>query len=718
MENINLLDMLWVLLSAVLVFSMQAGFLCLEAGLTRSKNSINVAIKNVTDFGLSMVLFWAAGYAIMFGVSYAGWFGTTGFLVSLDDPWNVSMFLFQVAFAGTAVTIVSGAVAERVRFGAYLMMTALVAGVIYPVFGHWAWNENGWLHQLGFVDFAGSTVVHSVGGWASLAAVMIIGPRTGRFGADGAVHEVSASNLPLAMLGVLILWFGWIGFNGGSTLAFNEHVPGIIANTVLAAAAGMCVSIAVDYLLKSYPHPSSVINGVLGGLVAITANCHCVAAGSAIIIGAVGAVVALLIGRQLERMRIDDVVAAVPVHMGAGVWGTLAVAIFGESHLIGTGLPFMQQFSVQVLGAAVCFGLTFTVTWITLTLLNRVVRLRVNEQEEFIGLNAAEHHATTELFDFVNTIEYQARTMDLSLRAPVEPFTEVGQIADRYNGLMDKLQQSTTDIEELRTTEKLLREANGRAEAASQAKSEFLANMSHEIRTPLHGILSFAGFGIKRATTKPEKVGEYFTKIDTSARRLLLLVNDLLDVSKLEAGKMVFHYELRDLGTTVAAVVDEFDSLLSEREMRVQYHKPDELMRAEIDHLKIMQVVRNLVNNAIKFSPAGTAIEIDMQRTGESIRIRVRDHGDGIPKDELETIFDKFIQSSTTKSGAGGTGLGLAICAEIVRGHHGRIWAENSDEGGACFNVVIPMKQPREVPAEPSAWRQSSVEQSADTATD
>lgn len=333
--DMELADIAWLVVSASMVFLMQPGFLCLESGLTRSKNSINVAIKNVADFGISVVLFWGIGFGLMFGVSHSGFLGTTNFFVSFDGalPSLAAFFLFQAMFCGTATTIVSGAVAERMRFSGYLMVAVLLSGFIYPLFGHWAWGgvftgKEGWLEQIGFVDFAGSTVVHSVGGWVALAAAIVIGPRRGRFDADGTPRRFGRQNIPMASLGVLLLWIGWFGFNGGSTFEMSARVPVIITNTVLGGASGMVTALVVAWWFRGRPDADAVLNGSLAGLVSVTASCHVINGPSAIVIGGVGGIVMLLTAWLLVRLQIDDVVGAIPVHAGAGVWGTLAVALF------------------------------------------------------------------------------------------------------------------------------------------------------------------------------------------------------------------------------------------------------------------------------------------------------------------------------------------------------------------------------------------------------
>ncbi|MGD1942110.1 MAG: ammonium transporter, partial [Leptolyngbyaceae cyanobacterium] len=446
----SLIDVLWVLISASLVFLMQAGFLCLEAGSTRSKNTINVVIKNISDFGISVLCFWLFGYALMFGDTHKGWLGITGLApeVGQGETWLVVFFLFQAMFCSTAVTIVSGAVAERMRFGIYLAVSLLVSGIIYPIFGHWAWNgldvgaSNGWLGQLGFVDFAGSTVVHSIGGWVALAAAIVVGPRIGRFSHKRRRPLLVGYDLPLALLGTLLLWLGWFGFNGGSVLALNAQVPGIISNTVLAGAAGLVTPIALSLMQQQQLRVNAVMNGSLAGLVAITANCHVVTTAAAIAIGAIGRLCMMAAEAQLQRWQIDDVVGAIPVHLAAGIWGTLAVALFADLELLGTGLSRVQQVGVQLTGIVAAglwaFGITFFLLWLT----NRRWPLRVRRRDEHIGLNVSEHGAVSDLVDLFTVMRRQQRTGDLQLRAPVELFTPVGQIAARYTRVIASLEQA------------------------------------------------------------------------------------------------------------------------------------------------------------------------------------------------------------------------------------------------------------------------------------
>ncbi|BBO81221.1 hypothetical protein DSCO28_17870 [Desulfosarcina ovata subsp. sediminis] len=454
MNDAPLIDIFWIVFSASLVFLMQPGFMCLESGLTRSKNSINVAVKNLADFSFSVLGFWAVGYAIMFGTSQAGLFGNMGFFFSMDQgPFPTAFFFFQVMFCGTATTIFSGAVAERMKFSSYLVIAGILAIAVYPVFGHWAWNGletgklSGWLGSRGFVDFAGSTVVHSVGGWLSLAALLVIGPRSGRFPKNGPPREITAFNLPLSILGVMLLWFGWFGFNGGSTLALDGSVAGIIAKTTLAAGTGAAACILYVWYRTGLPKVTALINGSLGGLVAITAGCHCVSSIDAAVVGAVSGLVCVYVEQLLFRLKVDDAVGAVPVHLGCGIWGTLAVALFGDAQRLGTGLSFQGQFVIQMEGIVAAFLIAFVIPYMVIKGIDRIWPMRVSREEEEKGLNVSEHGATTELHDLFEAMDYQTKTGDLSVRVPVEPFTEVGQIAKKYNHVMTALELASSKIE-------------------------------------------------------------------------------------------------------------------------------------------------------------------------------------------------------------------------------------------------------------------------------
>jgi Amt family ammonium transporter len=384
----------WTLVAAFLVFFMQAGFAMVESGFTRAKNAVNIMMKNLMDFSIGSLAYWAVGFGIMFGVSQSGWFGTTGFFLSdfakENDPWVYAFWMFQVVFAATAATIVSGAMAERTKFTAYLVYSAVVSGLIYPVFGAWAWGSlyhgSGWLEGLGFIDFAGSTVVHSIGGWAALAGAIVLGPRIGKFSPEGKSRAIPGHNLPLATLGVFILWFGWFGFNPGSTTTANTDIAMIAVNTNLAAAAGTVGALIIAWILFKKPEASMTLNGTLAGLVAITAGCANVTPLSAVIIGFGAGVLVVLSVLFIERaFKVDDPVGAVSVHGVCGAFGTIAAGVFNAE---GATLEIVK---VQVIGVVAAFLWSFIACLILFMLIKLTMGLRVSRDEELEGLDIEEH---------------------------------------------------------------------------------------------------------------------------------------------------------------------------------------------------------------------------------------------------------------------------------------------------------------------------------------
>jgi len=447
------LDTLWIIISAILVFVMQAGFLCLESGLVRSKNSINVAAKNISDFVLSSSLYWLLGFGLMFGNSHWGLFGWSNFAFEgTENTKLIAIFLFQMMFCGTAATLVSGAVAERMSYMGYIVVTITIALFIYPFVGHWAWagiisgDSIGWLEKIGFIDFAGSTVVHSVGGWVALAAVLVIGPRIGRF--TKASRAIPGSNIPTAILGCLLIWLGWFGFNGGSTLAWNNSVPLILLNTCLAALGGGLVATVLKLHSERYVDVSQIINGVLGGLVAVTASCHAVSTAGAMVIGSVAGAIVFFGARYLAYKKVDDVVGVVPVHLFAGIWGTVALAFFAPAAKLGNSLSMLEQLEAQLIGVISIGFYSFSLAYIIFRSVNKFYPLRVSEQDELMGLNVAEHNISTEVFDLLTAMNQQQEQSDFSSRVEVEPHTEVGQIARKYNHVIDQVNEEIKQRDE------------------------------------------------------------------------------------------------------------------------------------------------------------------------------------------------------------------------------------------------------------------------------
>lgn len=387
-------DFVWTLIAAILVFFMQAGFAMVEAGFTRAKNAVNILMKNLMDFSIGSLAYWAIGFGIMFGISKTGWFGTSGFFLSDfakdGDPWTLAFWMFQVVFAATAATIVSGAMAERTKFIGYLAYSVVISALIYPVFGSWAWGSlfhgSGWLENLGFIDFAGSTVVHSVGGWAALAGAIVLGPRIGKYSKGGKVNAIPGHNIPLASLGVFILWFGWFGFNAGSTTAAITDIAGIAVNTSLAAAAGAVSALLTGWAMFKKPEATMGLNGALAGLVGITAGCANVTPTSSVIIGLIAGFVVVLSVIFIDKvLKVDDPVGAISVHGVCGVWGTLAAGLFNVEGIT------LKIVGVQLLGIASAFAWAFIASFILFKVINATIGLRVSEEEEMEGLDIGEH---------------------------------------------------------------------------------------------------------------------------------------------------------------------------------------------------------------------------------------------------------------------------------------------------------------------------------------
>ena len=386
------LDNMMLFIAAILVIFMQAGFAMLEAGMNSSKNTVNIMFKNLVDFVSGVVIFWLIGYSLMYGSNaiIPGWLAFSGFGISSTPPEAVAGnlnpqvdFLFQVAFAATAATIVSGAVAGRMKISGYVIYSLVISAIIYPISGYWKWG-GGWLDAMGFYDFAGSIVVHSVGGFAALAAVIVLGPRIGRF-SEGKKNPFPPHNMAFATLGVFILIIGWYGFNPGSQLAFageaNTNVVMLIAvNTTLAAATGALLAMLYGWVRHGKPDLSYTLNGTLAGLVGITANCDSVTNGEALIIGAVAGVLVSVGVEVLESLKIDDAVGAWPVHGLCGIWGGLATAFFG-------GYAFMPQ----LIGSIVIPIWAFVTSFILFTIIKALGILRVSPEEEQAGLDLSEH---------------------------------------------------------------------------------------------------------------------------------------------------------------------------------------------------------------------------------------------------------------------------------------------------------------------------------------
>ena len=383
----------WMLVSTFLVFIMHLGFASLETGLTQSKNTVNILFKNVSIIAIGILTYALCGFKLMYPGDFNGYFGFAGFGISSPDGaaglidyaggayTYYTDFIFQAMFAATAATIVSGAVAERIKLPSFLVFSTIYVAIIYPIAGSWKWGA-GWLDQMGFYDFAGSTLVHSVGGWAALVGAIILGPRLGKYAKDGSIKPIRGHNLPLASIGVFLLWFGWYGFNGGSVLSADPGgVSLVFVTTTLAGAAGIIGAMVASWSISKKPDLSMILNGSLAGLVGITAGADVISPINSIIVGFIAGLIVVVAVIQLDKAKIDDPVGAISVHLVCGIWGTLAVGIFSSSHSIATQLIGVLAYGVFCLIASL--GLFLAI--------KSLMGLRVSEEEEIIGLDIGEH---------------------------------------------------------------------------------------------------------------------------------------------------------------------------------------------------------------------------------------------------------------------------------------------------------------------------------------
>jgi len=383
----------WMLISTFLVFIMHLGFASLEAGLTQSKNTVNILFKNVSIVAIGILTYAVCGFNLMYPGEFNGYFGFAGFGITnpigsagligyADGAYTYfTDFIFQAMFAATAATIVSGAVAERIKLSSFLIFSTVYVAIIYPVAGSWKWGA-GWLDQLGFYDFAGSTLVHSVGGWAALVGAILVGSRIGKYGQNGRIKPILGHNMPLATIGVFLLWFGWYGFNGGSVLSADPGgVSLVFVTTTLAAAAGIIGAMITSWYVSKKPDLSMILNGSLAGLVGITAGADVISPMNSVLVGFIAGIIVVLSVIQLDKLKIDDPVGAISVHLICGIWGTLAVGVFSAEHTL----------SVQALGV-VAYGLFCLIgSALIFTVLKYSIGLRVSEDEEILGLDIGEH---------------------------------------------------------------------------------------------------------------------------------------------------------------------------------------------------------------------------------------------------------------------------------------------------------------------------------------
>lgn len=663
--------------AACMVFFMQLGFTSYEAGFAQSKNAISVSIRNLMVTVIASLVFYTFGFGFMFGESHVGWIGLDHFFARgvMTHQGNLafSFFFFQLVFAATAATILTGAIAERSSFISNVMGVVFVTGIIYPIFGHWAWGnlfcpeQSGWLGRLGFIDFAGSTVVHSVGGWFALAGAIVVGPRIGKYNPDGSSNRMGLHNIPLATLGTFFLWFGWFGFNGGSLLRVSADIGLVITNTNLAPAAAGVSALIFNYAMERRLNAGKLFTAVLAGLVAITAGSSRVNPDGAVYIGLIAGIMSILAQDFFEKiLKVDDPVAAVAVHGVGGVIGTLCVAPFSEkSTLLVESGSRLHQLGIQAVGIGVAFAWSFGLGMLFFWCLRKVVGIRVSPEEEKRGLNVAEYEDVASWLDFIRITRLQ--DLNVILEKRVEERTEELQ---RVNIALEK---------------------------ANRLKSEFLATMSHELRTPLNAIIGFAEVLRDEITgTLSAEQKEYIGDIHSSGQHLLNMINSILDLSKIEAGKLELQYEDIPLEETINEVLNTIMGASLKKDVSIHTHIHEDIPHLTADKVKFKQIMFNLLSNAVKFTPENGRITVNAKLTNQHVQIAVSDTGIGIKPEDMDKLFEPFRQVDGSYARRyEGTGLGLALTKRLVELHGGKIWVKSEYGKGSTFTFTLPLKPPK-----------------------
>lgn len=554
----------WTIMSAALVLFMQLGFLLIEGGMVRSKNSINVVQKNLSDFAISVSTFYLLGFGMMFGTSLGGFIGTDNFMWNMVDDWNYTFFVFQAVFVSTAATIISGSVAERIKFEVYMIMAFFVALFIYPIFGHLAWgnllisDNPAYLADKGFIDFAGSTVVHALGAWVGLAGIIALGPRIGKFNADGSSNMIKGHSYVLATGGAIILWVGWIGFNGESTTTGDPGFARIIANTILSAVFALVTGMILGRILDGVYFPNRAINASLAGLVGINAGCDAVDPYGAVTIGIACGICVVLSQNLLERkFKLDDVVGAVSVHGVCGALGTLLLAFFAMPEKLAAETR-MEQFFVQLEGVIICFVWAFGSAWALFKALDITIGIRVSKEIELMGLNACEHGVTLGAGMLQEEIEnIMQEQVNLTKRLDENGGDEFAELACLINPLMDSIHGLVVEITEYAH---ILKDSSVNLGSISK---EF-AITSEEAK-----ILSDkVGQDTKKASIEEEnsaKVTNHIKeKATTIANNAVDMSNEVKAISKAVASLSSSIHDISDNAETASGISEKRDILAKE----------------------------------------------------------------------------------------------------------------------------------------------------------
>lgn len=613
---------------------------------------------------------------------------------SIDE---ISFFIFQALLCSIVLSIVNGAISERVNFFGYILTSILVTCLLYPIFGHWVSrnifsNNNGWLQQLGFIDLGGATAIHSLSGWVALACLKCIGPRQGRFNADGHPTHIGNSNLPLASLGVIFLWVGWIGLNSGQSEFSSLNIAQLFLNLSISGSAGMVTALFIGFFTQFKIKVDFIIHGSIAGLVSISGLCHACPSTSALLIGIIGSSLMIMMKYAIENIFIDDSIGAIPAHLAPGIWGTLAIPIFGNLDTLGSSLSQGHQLTVQCVGILSCAAWSYFTTYIILKIILFFHPIRVSQKIEDIGLNFSESHIKSEWINLLNTMELQAKTGDLNLRAQVDPFSEIGKIAEKYNDVMNTLSKLKKEVIKKEMEKKEQGELT--VEAMSSAKlasiGELAAGVAHEINNPLNGMINYTQLVMDQLNGEQQNI---LNEAIEEGKRISSIVANLLEYSRQKEEAL----SIIQIETTITNSLNLMESQFKKDGIHLYQEIDNDLPPVKARKGELQQVWINLLSNAKhalneKFpnfnKDKSIFIHVSFLKEQQLLSIDFKDNGVGISKENLNKIFTPFF---TTKSSGQGTGLGLPICQKILAKYQSKLKIQDSEGQGCHIQIKFPI---------------------------
>jgi ammonium transporter, Amt family len=690
----DFIDAIWMMSCTMIVVMMQAGFLCLETGQTRTRHVISVAYKNIADMCIVTVIFFLFSYQYIYSNESLHW---SYFSKIERNPFELSFFMLQMFFCCTAITIVSGAIAERTRSLAYIFIAAITAGITYPIVAQLTWGgqlnhgELGWLRKIGFVDFAGASVVHSLGGWVGLASVIIIGPRLGRYSKKRSEKDkVYSGNVPLTILGMFLLLFGWLGFNAGSTFSLNTDVVHIVFNTIFAGMASGFTLLFLTYCTQNPPPVMHLISVILGAMVAISACSNMVDSFETILIGVISCFIVLLSIDIMERLKLDDVFQVVSCHLPCGIWGCICVALFGDTSYWTYETTRLNQLGIQAIGCLSVGVISFSVTYVSLSIIKQFMPLRVTPKQELIGLNIAEHHVNMELSNLLHNMKIQSRNINKKVDFGDHLYTDGGRISFYYKKMVSSFIDS---YQELKETREKLQESERKS-----ISGQIAAGVAHEIKNPLGvimGGIEYLSRQFKGEESNPN-VTMTLEHATISSNRINKIVQELLDINQASELKV----DSLNINDIIRLTLEEHAPLLL-KDINIELLLDESISIANLDKEKIDYTLINILVNAAHSMEEHNlegikTIEIQTYNINKNIEdtptecigIKISDNGPGFDEKIKEKLFDPFF---TTRRARGGSGLGLSLVKQFIDLHHGLVIPYNHPKhSGAVIEIIIP----------------------------